>query len=650
MKMLGDMRSAGPPLRVGRPIRPIPGESLDGYVARAAADNWIEKVIDLSGLAGVRHAASPLLSTHCWNGLPALADCLGIDVEELRLRSYPQSELRAHQLFFGVPVNRGELEIYKRRFAPKSLALSGHHRALWHLRSFPFCHETWQYLVDRCPRCDRTQRWLFANGIDRCDYCVADLTSAAAAEVPLDQRDALTDAIGLVHPDIDRAARSLAKLPEPLSGLDAGAVYELLFCVASMLAAGMDRIRHNRAGERPDDTIITETVAKAWGMLTQWPHGPQAHFIERILTATKRHDDGNGARSTRFLKLPANGQVTPPVAKVIGELRASIDLSGPSRGELLQVTCDIREASKTLGIGAQPLTAIRRKGGLDTVFLMNNDHATVRFDAREVEDIGRALKARYGPEQVARKFGLPVYAVEQLMAMKLIGTFADRFCVERYGSRQTTRLAVSQFEERLMAASTVAQFDRPVTLAYASRTIGGRLKPWGPIFDALISGSVAFSMMDGSDRLAHRVVVDGSALKRFEQLDFDVAIYPDTTRRKIIKRVEAGEILNLDPPDVAKVAAELPAYGGDQKKMSLEDVLELAKRHISSRELGCRLTMFRDQVRVAEKAGVPWLGPAGWCRVQAEAKLLSRERPIRASRGANPRGWPRQHVYPFRRG
>jgi hypothetical protein len=610
-----------------------------------AASNWIDKVVDLSRLAGVRYAVSPVLTTQCWDGLPVLADCLGVDVAELQVRSYPKAEAPGYRLFFGLPVGRGEIESYKRRFAPKSLALAGHHRALWQLRSFPFCDETWQYLIDQCPRCGAIQRWQHANGVDRCDHCIADLSSATAADVPQDQRGALSDAIGLVHPDADRRTRSLAKLPKPLGGLNAASAYELLFCTAAMLAPRMDRVRHNCSRSRPD-AIITKAVAEAWTLLREWPHGPQAYFVERIITSTKRHDDGNDGRNARFLKLPVYGQVTPPVAEVISDLRASIDLSGPRREELLQLTSDIREASKILGTGAQPLTAIRRKGGLNTVFLMNKDHATVRFDSSEIKSIGRVLKDRYGPEKIAWKYGLPVYAIEQCMAMKIITTFADRFCLLRYGSRQTTRQAVSQFVQRLASAATVAKFDAPVTLSYASRAIGGRLKPWGPIFDALLSGAVPFSVADGPQRLAHRIVIDGSALRRFEGVEFDITAYPDATCRTIIRRHEATEILNLDPDDIAALAAQLPAYGGDLKDMSLDDVLDVAKKHISSRELGARLALPRGQVRVAQKAGIPWLGPAGWCRHQAEAKLLSKQRSIRASRGARPRGWPRQHAYP----
>lgn len=638
--MRGEMNGAGAPWRIGRPIPPVPGESLDGYVARVAASNWIDKVVDLSRLAGVRYAVSPVLTTQCWDGLPVLADCLGVDVVELQVRSYPKAEIPGHRLFFGLPVGRGEIESYKRRFAPKSFAIAGHHRALWQLRSFPFCDETWQYLIDQCPRCGAIQRWQHANGVDRCDHCIADLSSAAAPEVPQDQRDALSDAIGLVHPDADRKTRSLAKLPKPLGGLNAASAYELLFCTAAMLAPRMDRVRHNCSRSRPD-AIITKAVAEAWTLLREWPHGPQAYFVERILTSTKSHDDGNDGRNARFLKLPVYGQVTPPVAEVISDLRASIDLSGPRREQLLRLTSDIREASKILGTGTQPLTSIRRKGGLNTVFLMNKDHATVRFDTSEIKSIGVALKDRHRPEQVAWKYGLPVYAIEQCMAMKIIATFADRFCLLRYGSRQMTRQAVSQFEQRLASAATVAKFDHPVTLIYASRAIGGRLKPWGPIFDALLSGVIPFAVMDGPSRLVHRIIIDRSALTHLEGLTFDTAAFPDATLRKIIKRLEAGEILNLDQKYIADVANQLPAYGGDQKDLALQDVLNVARTHIGSRELGMRLNLPLSADKFAQKAEIPKLGPAGWCRRQVEARLLSEPRSARASRSMRPLGSPR---------
>src|SRR3954465_10192456 len=161
--------------QVRRPLEPLPDESLDGFVARVAAYNDLDNALAISSQGGVRYGHRPHLATQGWDGLPAVAQCLKVDVVELYRRSYPlaagSKELRE---FFGTALDRRHLDTCTRRFSPAALRLSPHHRALWQIRLFPFCTETWEYLVERCPRCQAVQRWYRTNGIERCDLCVED--------------------------------------------------------------------------------------------------------------------------------------------------------------------------------------------------------------------------------------------------------------------------------------------------------------------------------------------------------------------------------------------------------------------------------------------------------------------------------------------
>ena len=68
-----------------------------------------------------------------------------------------------------------------------------------------------------------------------------------------------------------------------------------------------------------------------------------------------------------------------------------------------------------------------------------------------------------------------------------------------------------------------------------------RLKPWGPIFEALLGGKVGFGICAGPKRLVHRITIDRSDVATLQELSFASASHPETTRRKIITRWEAGE-------------------------------------------------------------------------------------------------------------
>lgn len=145
---------------IRRPLPPIEGESLDGFIGRVAAHNLLDNAHTITSEGGVGYGHRPDLSTRGWDGLPAVAECLQVDVSHLQARSYPlANSARDLRLFFGTPIERRHLETRTRRFSPGSLSLSAHHRALWQLRIFPFCIETWEYLIDRCPRCNALQRW-----------------------------------------------------------------------------------------------------------------------------------------------------------------------------------------------------------------------------------------------------------------------------------------------------------------------------------------------------------------------------------------------------------------------------------------------------------------------------------------------------------
>lgn len=606
------------PWQVASPIQPIMGESLDGFVARAAAANWIDNNLELTSLAGVEYGHKPTLTTHGWEGLPILADCLQVSVEDLEKRSYPVDEA-GRRSFFGVPVERHDLETRKRSFAPAGFRLSRHHRALWQLRPFPFCSETWQYLLDRCHRCGGIQRWYHANGVDRCDWCVEDLSRGEAVEVPNEQRPPLAMAVGLVHPDEATRLKSILALPSPLNTLEAGEAYELLVRLAAVADPDLTKSRKGAISSWSSTPAqISSAIAAAWTLLEGWPHSLSKMIDDRLAQAASRHSDGNGGASVRFLK--GDRRLTPRVASIIASFRQERDLTGPDGPHLLAETMHIKEVAATLSKGTREIAEIRRAGGLSTVFTMNSKLPVARFNRAEVTMLARSMPQRVPTDSLAWAFGISFHGVLQMFEMKIISTEHDRYHIARYGCRQAVHAAKAEFERRLAASASKDQLSDPVSLAEAAKVIGGRHKPWGPIFGALFDQVIPFGLSAEDVKLSSRIKVERSSAPVIMELTFPGDLLDGTAAVEMSRR-DACEVLNLTSrySDLFATLSPRPS-----KHVAADEVLELARRHISSSEIGMRLGIPASSASArARRKNIPLLGPAGWCRVSAEKQLLS---------------------------
>lgn len=148
-----------------------------GLVARVTAENGYPRTGTLLSEAGWVYDNKPTAATTNAEQLPALADILVVPYLQLLHHAHGPEEGSAIIHWFGGRAWQSELRTTIRRYAPASLALSAHHRAIWQLASVPFCPETFQILRSECHECGVTQRWRYANGIATCDQdvCSADL-------------------------------------------------------------------------------------------------------------------------------------------------------------------------------------------------------------------------------------------------------------------------------------------------------------------------------------------------------------------------------------------------------------------------------------------------------------------------------------------
>ncbi|HEX8226021.1 MAG TPA: hypothetical protein VF605_19615 [Allosphingosinicella sp.] len=576
---------------VRRPLPPIEGESLDGFIARIAAHNMLDNALAITTLGGVIYGHVPRLSTHGWEGLHSVAQCLDVPIEALQQRSYPPVEpLRDLRLFFGVPIERRHLEIRTRRFSPAALQISPHHRAAWQLRPFPFCTETWQYLIDRCPRCSGLQRWHRTNGIERCDHCVEDLRRAPAELVPPEERETAQAALDLVHPDPDRRLASLASLPPDIQKMGPGGALDLLVRLLALVDESMPRAAACKKRAWPaSPSRVTAALSRAWPLLTGWPEAPLAFMSSQIEKAPTRFSDGNNGKTLRFLKRSPTWS-NAAVEDAIAGIRAQVDVDGPHRADILDRTTSLKAAAKAFALGTKELAAIRRRGGLPSTFTLEAGRAVARLDAASVAEIQELLKQRISFERAAWRLGISYHGVEQLAAMSLLPAIPQPFFLLRYGGPQTTLEGLAGLESALEAGATLSQRPHLIRLRRAAHAIGGHLKPWGPILQSLLDGTIPYALAESSDRLSYRILVPARAIGPLTRLRFDAARFPEATFANSMTRHDAGEALNLQPKDYTPFLRTYEAgTPGTDRIVPVADVLTFARGLISTSEVAMRL-------------------------------------------------------------
>ena len=584
---------------------PLPGESGNGYVARAAAAAFAEHMFDLTseaGAADVGHAAPLLLDP---TGIRRLATNLGIDADNFAVRALRSAASPGRIAFFGAAVDRRHLVSRVRRFAPEALAISAHHRALWLLSAFPFCGETWTLLTDECPDpdCGAVQRWRWTRGIDICDRCGAPLGRAVTAEVPLHLRDRLAAAVGIVHPDAATRTKALARVPDSLAATTPAGILDLLCAVAGVVDPA---VRYPAARQLIDPKAepgrIIEAVATAFSVLETWPNGFVNLASERLSRRAGKHGDGNRGATIAFLDLPSRCTLNPEVADAILGVRELL-AAGREAGYSPE------EAAAKCATRPSTILAARREGRIPTVFHLDGNRAVALLDRRHVDELGGAFRVPY--HAAAASLGVTYRTIEELVFVGLL----DPAPLEPKARAvlAVTGGSLNALVDRIREAG-VGRVEDGVPLETAMRAVGGRLKPWAGTLRAMLDAALPFRLGVQGRGLVRRAVVERSAWIVLR----DVADVPEPSPRafsEAMSKADAADALNLRPSAYATVLSQWPSSHGWARTVPVDEVTALTRRVISPAEIAARLDVASRQVgTLMRRAGVARVSVAGYDR------------------------------------
>ena len=601
-----------------------PDESFNGAVARWADETSLERMLDITRVAGVEWGHRQMASCANEAQIRDLAAEMEVDADELLSRSLPiiqegAGSSRFHR-FGGLSVSTALLEKRIRRVSPRALQAAPYHRALWDLRLFPCCLETGDILVSTCdnPECHgRPLGWRHTRGIDVCDHCMQDLKQVRTPQIAPE----LVVKLRTIAQLFDRKKRPavLATLPPMIAANEGQVAFDLLNRLLPVVDPDLKKFwaRLHRA----DPFKLANALDAAWELMAGWPDSFEAFAGKRLADRVAIHLDGNEGETIRFLTGKRMDEASSEVATIARDLRNKMEVGGKNAEGASQRALPINPTAKLLGVRTAKVAQLRRDSILRVLPIIDNGgRLQPMFCRREVEKIAEGIATRMGADRVASQFGISRNGAEQLVEWGHIAPLDHPFFFARYGIRQVDRASAERFLQDLEQVQTNGPMAAEVPLSIAMKIVGASPKPWGHLFVRLSEGSIPFRLETRAAPLVRRIFIRREDVAHILDLE-----RPTSMAETQISKGDAYEILNLAPKEGVELFADTQSEkGGKAKLLSVKTVMQIACRHITSMELALRRGVSMQRAyNDAMKAGVPLLGPAGFCRQSAEAAFLT---------------------------
>jgi hypothetical protein len=545
-------------------------------------------------------------------GLEILADCLGIKPAHIQLHSPLWSPDARMLNLFGTAIPRDFLQFSYRRFAPKALSMSAHHRGLWQVRHLPICTETWVYLEERCPNpnCRRRQVWRRTAGIDLCDYCAEPLTRAQAAPVPENMRDALAMLVGLIHHNPDKRRIARRHLPPELRDLGGGHLLELACALAQVIDQRVGSLLNQRSLclDSARD-IVVPTLAATWPFLAGWPRAIEEHVADKLNTGGR--NKGGSARKGFYEVLTnrSNPRWSPDVQNVLSQLFDRCRIAR-SRG----VT--IAELTKLTGADRQTLFETRKAGRLPIFLALDGIRLQVLVNREAVAAILARNRPRLRLVHAAEMLGVPTYAIRELVHVGLVEEIPVPPGRGDYLQLAVCRDGMYALRTKLKGRLAQSNTANSVRLAEAMRQIGGRPKPWARVLRAIADGELTASLAEGEAPLAQRITIDSQGVLSLP------CFHPTSSMDWsgcMVTKTDLAEIMSIRPPHFSRHSEFLLGPGPAFREITMDTALDLAQTYISTGEMSRKLHVYHRAVgNLARSYGVKPAAPGLFRRAQAE--------------------------------
>lgn len=456
-------------------------------------------------------------------------------------------------------------------------------RAIWEISDLPYCIEGWDILQSHCP-CGAKQGWTRMTKVHCCDDCGRPLADRVKPiPIPVNFRPALELPALLLSPLANHQERGLAMLPAQVSGQERSTVYDTIIAISKALTP-----RGTSA-----DMARTEALHVAASAVLAWPDG-----MDDVAKPSWIPTKAWGRLLARYDRL---GRVDPSDVKLVG-IREAVATGRASRSIILAFQADGHLSKHNLELPG--------RGSFEA------------FDVAELKSFAEAYSDRLTRNAIAKLTGLPLYAIEQVIALDLLSANGLRLTSEDpIVSRADFQSFVQQLEDVATSRAGPEASRDYVPLQQASCAIGGTLKPWGKIFKAMLCGELTFAISSGAAPLVRRMSLAEEDIGKLRTLTHESNERATTSSAATVHKQDALEILNIkgDTPVIEGLPFRREVSG---KIYQLDAVLDRARSVITLPEIAqrTRWSISRAHKELLQR-DVPLLYPGCWCRDTTEGQL-----------------------------
>lgn len=616
--------------RLRFPLQPFPGESLRGFVVRSAAWNLLPSPQTIWQRLGVERAGELAIALE--RRIETAASYLRIPLLDLRRMLVIRSPENLDYFdYYGARLLGRHLDRERRRVAPASLRRSPHHRVSWTIGTLTYCPETWDTLIERCPKCRHALSWRSVKEVHLCEACDFDLSTGPSVKVPPACRPALQFVADLVSHDPQVRDAAAAILPSPFCRLPPGSIFDLILAFGLAARPDDERERRQRLGDGQPNYV---DLLKGLACVCDYPGVLRSHV--------RAGDYSNARRSPFFTRVWQTTQSwqDAQLQDVLAELEKSLEpiVHGVARLRYIREANDqltLTQAAAELQIEKASLRRLVDAGALPPSPERGVRRRIRWFSSDDLEALRRLLRRRISITDASRRFGLPHSGFEQLVSAGFLDLCPVPGVQEAFDGLQLDHASLKRLVACLTDRLAYPSVTDPArhTLSDVFTGVGGAEKPWAAVIGAILeSEDQAAFAWDRTTRFSFKDLLVNAdfgvrlVAGRSPEL---LAIPPRHATLGAPANLTRGEVetyLNCFPRDVHWLIAhgQLPSQGEGTRRFARTAVEDLGRRLISSREITWRWRIsptLRDSLPEAGIRRV--LGPF-WPRMEVTSYFQAR--------------------------
>lgn len=527
-----------------------PEESIPGVIARGVREHvliWTRPVLEAAGV-DLRHLGYSQLATR--KELERLAFVARCNAEALSAnageRIFEGSSDSSMELRFGPHTTpRIHFELTRRRISPLTLRKHGFHRLDWMNLLLSYCPESGEMLVHECQSCKSKLGWHYTWGIGICEFCETEVAPSIERHLPSNMLDDYRLFAKLSSPSPRKVASGFASLPPSLQTARRETLVRLATMIGGLAQEGHVVTTSRRAILNLPADVRASVIVTGTAFLRSWPQSFQAWVAERSekLIGDRSQLSAFRSRLRRLVQAKLESdELTGLVIESFPDLREHPVHAFSKGRHYLYIS-----TQKRLHLDTPHMEALRQWMG-DSYRLSptTEQFQKGQFDADVIDSLVPIFEGALPLNACSWRLKIPHYAIEQCCRPGLLTRQSHPAFLAVRGAQFIKSASLDTLTAQLLEAQS--QTSRPssaVSLAVAVKRIGGRLKPWGSILQALANGDIEF-WVAGEKPTSKTIRLHASDLARFDQVADDPTSHGGSLPTNL-SQADAAEILNLKP-------------------------------------------------------------------------------------------------------